>query len=482
MEALDLDFEDMVASEDEGSEIISEDIDSDLLEEISEVIAEHISTLSEDASDEDIDELLESDELLEKVQKVISGKKRFGAAKAKAMAKAAAKYYKKNKAKLAKKAKKYRKKVASGARKVVKRILVKHNDPSDLADEELTECDDELSEEESYIDELLEADFTEEDIITFSELTEEDFDNPDDLPEAKKIKAISGKKRFGASKAKKMAKAAAKYYKKNKAKLAKKAAKYRKKVKSGAIKVRKMILKKHYDPSDDIDALVGDSELSEEFKTKASTIFEAAVNREIEKRSEQLEEAFEDTLIECTEEVISEVTDQVDSYLNHIAEEWLSLNELAVTNGIKSDLSENLLKGMKELFDLHYIEVPEQKVDVVEEFAAKIEDLEQRLNNQLNENISLKSQLDDKTKVEVVNEMTFDLVETEVEKLKELSEAVDFTGDVDDYKEKVSVIKESYFGGNPTSTHEDVEETSDTVQDLSESMSIYANVLSRSMK
>ena len=482
MEALDLDFEDMVASEDEGSEIISEDIDSDLLEEISEVIAEHISTLSEDASDEDIDELLESDELLEKVQKVISGKKRFGAAKAKAMAKAAAKYYKKNKAKLAKKAKKYRKKVASGARKVVKRILVKHNDPSDLADEELTEWDDELSEEESYIDELLEADFTEEDIITFSELTEEDFDNPDDLPEAKKIKAISGKKRFGASKAKKMAKAAAKYYKKNKAKLAKKAAKYRKKVKSGAIKVRKMILKKHYDPSDDIDALVGDSELSEEFKTKASTIFEAAVNREIEKRSEQLEEAFEDTLIECTEEVISEVTDQVDSYLNHIAEEWLSLNELAVTNGIKSDLSENLLKGMKELFDLHYIEVPEQKVDVVEEFAAKIEDLEQRLNNQLNENISLKSQLDDKTKVEVVNEMTFDLVETEVEKLKELSEAVDFTGDVDDYKEKVSVIKESYFGGNPTSTHEDVEETSDTVQDLSESMSIYANVLSRSMK
>ena len=481
MEALDLDFEDMVASEDEGSEIISEDIDSDLLEEISEVIAEHISTLSEDASDEDIDELLESDELLEKVQKVISGKKRFGAAKAKAMAKAAAKYYKKNKAKLAKKAKKYRKKVASGARKVVKRILVKHNDPSDLADEELTE-DDELSEEESYIDELLEADFTEEDIIAFSELTEEDFDNPDDLPEAKKIKAISGKKRFGAAKAKKMAKAAAKYYKKNKAKLAKKAAKYRKKVKSGAIKVRKMILKKHYDPSDDIDALVGDSELSEEFKTKASTIFEAAVNREIEKRSEQLEEAFEDTLTECTEEVISEITDQVDSYLNHIAEEWLSLNELAVTNGIKSDLSENLLKGMKELFDLHYIEVPEQKVDVVEEFAAKIEDLEQRLNNQLNENISLKSQLDDKTKLEVVNEMTFDLVETEVEKLKELSEAVDFTGDVDDYKEKVSVIKESYFGGNPTSTHEDVEETSDTVQDLSESMSIYANVLSRSMK
>ena len=481
MEALDLDFEDMVASEDEGSEIISEDIDSDLLEEISEVIAEHISTLSEDASDEDIDELLESDELLEKVQKVISGKKRFGAAKAKAMAKAAAKYYKKNKAKLAKKAKKYRKKVASGARKVVKRILVKHNDPSDLADEELTE-DDELSEEESYIDELLEADFTEEDIIAFSELTEEDFDNPDDLPEAKKIKAISGKKRFGAAKAKKMAKAAAKYYKKNKAKLAKKAAKYRKKVKSGAIKVRKMILKKHYDPSDDIDALVGDSELSEEFKTKASTIFEAAVNREIEKRSEQLEEAFEDTLTECTEEVISEVTDQVDSYLNHIAEEWLSLNELAVTNGIKSDLSENLLKGMKELFDLHYIEVPEQKVDVVEEFAAKIEDLEQRLNNQLNENISLKSQLDDKTKLEVVNEMTFDLVETEVEKLKELSEAVDFTGDVDDYKEKVSVIKESYFGGNPTSTHEDVEDTSDTVQDLSESMSIYTNVLSRSMK
>ena len=482
MEALDLDFEDMVASEDEGSEIISEDIDSDLLEEISEVIAEHISTLSEDASDEDIDELLESDELLEKVQKVISGKKRFGAAKAKAMAKAAAKYYKKNKAKLAKKAKKYRKKVASGARKVVKRILVKHNDPSDLADEE-------LSEEDELVDEMIEF-FSDEEIDILDELTEEEFEslleadlNEEDLDEVVK-KFVSLVKRHGASKAKKMKKAAAKYRKSAAGKkAAKRAAKMAKKRKGKKPKYTIKKIGSSYDPREDIDALVGsDSDLSEEFKTKASTIFEAAVNREIEKRSEQLEEAFEDTLTECTEEVISEITDQVDSYLNHIAEEWLSLNELAVTNGIKSDLSENLLKGMKELFDLHYIEVPEQKVDVVEEFAAKIEDLEQRLNNQLNENISLKSQLDDKTKVEVVNEMTFDLVETEVEKLKELSEAVDFTGDVDDYKEKVSVIKESYFGGNPTSTHEDVEETSDTVQDLSESMSIYANVLSRSMK
>ena len=384
MEALDLDFEDMVASEDEGSEIISEEeVDSDLLEEISEVIAEHISTLAEDASDENIDELLESDELLEKIMKVYSAKaKGMSPSDIKKKAKESAKYYKKNKNKIKKKAAKYRKKVASGAKKVVKRVLVKHNDPSDS-----NEVGDEKIEESPY------------------------------------------------------------------------------------------------DAKEDIEALVGeDSDLSEEFKTKATTIFEAAVNREIEKRSKQLEESFEDALTECTEEVISEITDQVDSYLNHIAEEWLSLNELAVTNGIKSDLSENLLKGMKELFDLHYIEVPEQKVDVVEEFAAKIEDLEQRLNNQLNENISLKSQLDDKTKLEVVNEMTFDLVETEVEKLKELSEAVDFTGDVDDYKEKVSVIKESYFGGNPTSTHEDVEDTSDTVQDLSESMSIYTNVLSRSMK
>ena len=197
MEALDLDFEDMVASEDEGSEIISEEeVDSDLLEEISEVIAEHISTLSEDASDEDIDELLESDELLEKVQKVISGKKRFGAAKAKAMAKAAAKYYKKNKAKLAKKAKKYRKKVASGARKVVKRILVKHNDPSDLADEE-------LSEEDELVDEMIEF-FSDEEIDILGELTEEEFESlleadldEEDLDEVVK-KFMSLAKRHGA--------------------------------------------------------------------------------------------------------------------------------------------------------------------------------------------------------------------------------------------------------------------------------------------
>ena len=477
MEALDLDFEDMVASEDEGSEIISEDIDSDLLEEISEVIAEHISTLSEDASDEDIDELLESDELLERVQKTMSAKaKGLSGSQIKKLAKAAAKYYKKNKKKLAKKAAKYRKQVASGARKVVKRILVRHNDPSDLADEELTE------DQQDEIDDFL-SDLTEEEIEIFANL-DEDADLDDIIDEVFKKKSASERKAAAKKRKKWLKTAAGKLSLKKAAKRAIKVAKGLIKVDKGRSKAMKRASAAYnsYDPREDIDALVGsDSDLSEEFKTKASTIFEAAVNREIEKRSEQLEETFEDTLIECTEEVISEVTDQVDSYLNHIAEEWLSLNELAVTNGIKSDLSENLLKGMKELFDLHYIEVPEQKVDVVEEFAAKIEDLEQRLNNQLNENISLKSQLDDKTKLEVVSEMTFDLVETEVEKLKELSEAVDFTGDVDDYKEKVSVIKESYFGGNPTSTHEDVEETTET-KNLTESMSIYTNVLSRSLK
>ena len=155
---------------------------------------------------------------------------------------------------------------------------------------------------------------------------------------------------------------------------------------------------------------------------------------------------------------------------------------MALTSGIKSDLSENLLTGIKELFDLHYIQVPEEKVNVVEEFAGKIEDLEQRLTNQMNENIALKSQLEDKTKLEVVSEMTFDLVETESEKLKELAEGVDFTGDVEDYKEKISVIKESYFGGNPTSTHDDVEEDAESVQDLTESMSIYTDALTRSVK
>ena len=386
MEALDLDFKDMVASEDDGSDIISEkeeEVDSDLLEEIGEVIAEHISTLSEDASDEDIDELLESDELLEKIKKVYSAKaKGMSGSDITKKAKESAKYYKKNKSKLKKKGAKYRKKVSSGAQKVVKRVLVKHNDPSDS---------DEIGDE--------------------------------------KIEEVS------------------------------------------------------YDAKEDIDALVGeDSDLSEEFKTKATTIFEAAVNREIEKQSKQLNESFEEALVECTEEAITDITDQVDSYLNHIAEEWLSLNEMALTSGIKSDLSENLLTGIKELFDLHYIQVPEEKVNVVEEFAGKIEDLEQRLTNQMNENIALKSQLEDKTKLEVVSEMTFDLVETESEKLKELAEGVDFTGDVEDYKEKISVIKESYFGGNPTSTHDDVEEDAESVQDLTESMSIYTDALTRSVK
>ena len=498
MEALERMFED---SEDEVTtdEVDTEDEELEDLNEFDVELIEFIGDQLDEITDEDLDEAIDQ---LDEIKKKKKSKKPW---EAKGMSKGQYKKFLKQKAKDWKKDKKAQKAAAKAAKKRKKPTFqYTHYDPSDddsivkLAqrilqqhtevegDEELSEEDVLSDEEEGYLAELLEADFTEEDIEQFGELSEEDFDNFDfdQLDELKAIKAISAVKRYGASKAKKMAKAAAKYAKKNARKIAARAKKYRKKVASGAIKVRKMILKKNYDPTDDVSALIGDTELSEEFKTKASTIFEAAVNREVEKQVGDQDLVLEELLIECGGELKEEMAQEVDKYLNYVVEEWMEENKLAVESGIQNELSENFMTGLKQLFTENYVDIPETKVDVVSELANRVQTLEADLETKLTENIELKESLGDLKRDDLIRSISGDLVETEIEKVKELSAGVEYTGDDEEFIANVQTLKESYFPKGKVNSPVSKDDTfqAEEYEDLSESMTAYTNALSRVLK
>ena len=498
MEALERMFED---SEDEVTtdEVDTEDEELEDLNEFDVELIEFIGDQLDEITDEDLDEAIDQ---LDEIKKKKKSKKPW---EAKGMSKGQYKKFLKQKAKDWKKDKKAQKAAAKAAKKRKKPTFqYTHYDPSDddsivkLAqrilqqhtevegDEELSEEDVLSDEEEGYLAELLEADFTEEDIEQFGELSEEDFDNFDfdQLDELKAIKAISAVKRYGASKAKKMAKAAAKYAKKNARKIAARAKKYRKKVASGAIKVRKMILKKNYDPTDDVSALIGDTELSEEFKTKASTIFEAAVNREVEKQVGDQDLVLEELLVECGGELKEEMAQEVDKYLNYVVEEWMEENKLAVESGIQNELSENFMTGLKQLFTENYVDIPETKVDVVSELANRVQTLEADLETKLTENIELKESLGDLKRDDLIRSISGDLVETEIEKVKELSAGVEYTGDDEEFIANVQTLKESYFPKGKVNSPVSKDDTfqAEEYEDLSESMTAYTNALSRVLK
>ena len=201
---------------------------------------------------------------------------------------------------------------------------------------------------------------------------------------------------------------------------------------------------------EDIDALVQGEELSEEFKTKASTIFEAAVYQKVmevsTKKTEELEEEYQKDL---QEEIISfrdELTEKVDGYLNYVVEEWMKENELALDSSLRSEITEEFITGLKGLFTEHYIEVPEEKVDMVENLFDRVEELETKLNVKIEENVKVTNELNEYRKNKIVEEVSNDLADTQSEKLKELAEGVSVEeGDVEDFENKVKQIKESYF-------------------------------------
>jgi hypothetical protein len=240
------------------------------------------------------------------------------------------------------------------------------------------------------------------------------------------------------------------------------------------------------DVKEDMDALVSGEDLSEEFKTKASTIFEAAVTAkvlsEVNQRVDELETNYNIEMTEAKEEHLSTVTEKVDGYLNYVTEEWMKENELAVEKGIRSELVEDFMTGLKNLFTEHYIDIPEEKVDLVDDLFEKVEELEQKLDESINTSVDVKKELADYKKAETLREVSENLADTEKEKLGKLAEGIDFE-DKSQYSEKLEVIKENYFPKLKSETITEELENTEEEQDISESvdpvMSKYASALTR---
>jgi hypothetical protein len=214
------------------------------------------------------------------------------------------------------------------------------------------------------------------------------------------------------------------------------------------------------DLSKDVEALVSaDADLSEEFKEKAATIFETAVKTRLAEKEKKMKAKMEDEMEEKISAVKEELVEKVDSYLNYVVEEWVKDNELAVESGIRSEIAEDFISGLKNLFKEHYIDVPEEKFDVLESMAKEKEELEKKLNEEMAKNVELSKSNSVFSKEKIFSEASEGLADTETEKLKELAENIEFK-DEQDFSKKLDTIKESYFPkakSEPTESKEDVD-------------------------
>ena len=253
---------------------------------------------------------------------------------------------------------------------------------------------------------------------------------------------------------------------------------------------RTVITSDDIDISEDLSAIFGNSadDLSEDFKSQVKTIFEAAVVSTINSELESLEGAFETRLTESINDVVETMTERVDGYLSYVVEQWMDDNELAIERGIKAEITEEFIGGLKQLFEDHYIDVPEEKVDVVDSLADRVEELEGKLNEALENNIDLSSQVKTFEKDEVLGELSSELTDIEVEKLRSLSEGVGFE-DTDQYKEALGTIKGNYFprtaaSGQRVMIDEDSEITEEGIVQnapTSGAMAAYVNVIGRTV-
>jgi hypothetical protein len=239
------------------------------------------------------------------------------------------------------------------------------------------------------------------------------------------------------------------------------------------------------DVSADVEALTKDEDLSEDFKSKAATIFEAAVKSKINDAKKKMHASYEEKLKEEVETAKSELVEKVDSYLNYVVEEWMQENKLAIERGIKGEIAEDFISGLKKLFEDHYIDVPDEKYDVLEDQASKIEDLEKKLNEQIEKNVEQNKAIGELKRQDIIDEASKDLADTAKEKFNKLAEEVEFSNE-EDFKTKVSTIKESYFGAKKESSN-DIDDVAvaggsdDQVDpaDLSNSMAAYTAAISK---
>lgn len=221
--------------------------------------------------------------------------------------------------------------------------------------------------------------------------------------------------------------------------------------------------KKAIDVQEDVDALLFGEDLTEEFKVKAATIFEAAVMSRVNAEVATLEEAFEVRLAEQAELDKEEIVEKVDGYLGYVVEQWMSDNEIAIENGLKTDILEGFVEGMKGLFKDHYIEVPEERFDVVGDLQEQVNFLESKLDESLESNVSMTKQINEMTRESITDDFCLDMTDTEVEKFKALAEELSFESG-DSYTSKLQIIKENYFGKKPTAGFIDSVVTDSPVQ------------------
>ena len=247
---------------------------------------------------------------------------------------------------------------------------------------------------------------------------------------------------------------------------------------------------KDIDIKDDVKALFGNEDLSEEFKEKASTIFEAAVVNKINEAMETYTSSMNESYQEDTQSIKNELSEKMDTYLDYVVEQWAKDNELAIETGLKAELTEDFMSGLKGLFEDHYIDIPESKVDVVEELASKNEELQSQLNAEMERNMEAKKAIEENDQQKIIDQVTEGLAETQKEKFQTLAEGVEFK-DTESFQKKLSIIKESYFSiDNDTEVANLVGETDEPLDEeakpegssLDPKMAGYAAAISRSLK
>ena len=238
-----------------------------------------------------------------------------------------------------------------------------------------------------------------------------------------------------------------------------------------------------YDFTQDVDALVAGEELSEEFRAKAVTIFEAVVTEKVNNEVKALQEAFEESLTEEVEKIKTDLAEKVDDYVSYATKQWIEENALAVEHGIKNEMAESFFKGLKDLYVEHNFTVPEEKFNLLDGMTGELDEMEKKLNEQIDTNIALQKRIGEYTRMEIVNDAATGLAETQKEKLASLAEGVEFENE-EDFRNKIETIKESYFTRKAEVAEEAKEPTEEASQPLVEStvsgtMGKYVDALAR---
>jgi SHS2 domain-containing protein len=232
------------------------------------------------------------------------------------------------------------------------------------------------------------------------------------------------------------------------------------------------------DLEDDVKALLSGEDLSEEFQEKAKTVFEAAVRSKISSLRESMEHNYESALIEQVEQIKFDLTERVDSYLEYVANEWINENELQIESGLKGELSESFMTGLKNLFEEHYVEIPEEKYNVVEAMVQKLDEMEIKLNEQITTNISLNKRLSESVSNNIIDEVSEGLALSQKEKLAALAESVEFESE-GQYREKLKTLREAYFAPKLASNNSQEVISEEVNEDYGPTMNAYLHALTK---